>query len=112
VLVICLCCIAPLLMLTAAAKPVVVSADDPIFGTWVNEGMNVFEDSWVDAEGNYYYKVRSSGWIYPSRAGFWEVFSLWRVSASGTVFEGVFAQVGYPTEASTLGSGYGIYYKR
>lgn len=76
------------------------------------EGMNVFEESWVDAEGNHWYKVRSSGWVYPSNTGFWQGLSLWRVSASGTVFEGVFSQTGYPTEVSTLGSQYFISYKR
>jgi beta-lactamase regulating signal transducer with metallopeptidase domain len=147
VLVICLCCIVPLLALTCATKPMVVKPDDPIFGTWVNEeydkgnrawnarfemfpdgreldylksadqtpsneGRNVFEEKWVDTDGNHWYKIRATNWLYPSKAGYWEGFAVVRVSASGTVLEGVSAELGYPKDVSPLGPGYGIYYKR
>jgi beta-lactamase regulating signal transducer with metallopeptidase domain len=37
VLAVCLCCLAPLLVLTGAAQPVSLRPDDPYIGTWINE---------------------------------------------------------------------------
>ncbi len=76
------------------------------------EDSNVFEEKWIDAEGNHWYKIRVTNWAYPSRAGLMEAFMLVRISASGKILEGVFSQAGYPTEVSSLGSQYGIFYKR
>jgi hypothetical protein len=36
-LLICFCCILPLLAVTCATKPYVATADEPLYGTWVNE---------------------------------------------------------------------------
>ncbi|MBE3065794.1 MAG: hypothetical protein IMZ69_12360 [Spirochaetes bacterium] len=72
----------------------------------------MFAEKWVDAEGNHWYKIRVTNWACPSKAGLVEGFMLVRISASGKILEGVFSQTGYPTEVSSLGSKYGISYKR
>jgi hypothetical protein len=71
-----------------------------------------FEDAWVDADGNRWYKKRWVGWIYPSGASRNEGYSLSRVSGDGTILEGVNAEYGYPPELSTQGPRYCILYKR
>ena len=70
------------------------------------------EETWVDQEGNHWYKKRWVGWVYPSGAGRAEGYCLSRVSRGGTILEGVSTQYGYPTELSALGSQYVIMHKR
>jgi hypothetical protein len=147
VLAICLCCIAPILAITCATKPVVVKQDNPFYGTWVNaeyegktpflsakfvnfsdgreldyakitdqepygEGKNTIEETWIDAEGNHWYKVRGTWDYYPYKGATSKGYGLIRINASGTVWEGVSAEAGYPAELSPIGGNYGIYHRQ
>jgi beta-lactamase regulating signal transducer with metallopeptidase domain len=76
------------------------------------ECRNKFQETWVDAEGNHWYKIRWEGWLVPSGAGRKEGYWLARVSGGGTILEGVCAEYGYPPALSTQGPCYGILYKR
>ena len=126
-----------------------LSADEPLFGTWVNEEYDKLErfeearsvvypdgrqldyehiadtvpvwenqlrieETWVDASGNHWYRIRWTSWLYPSGAGKVEGYSLDRISQGGTVIEGVSAQYGYPEpeQLAPLGPNYGIMYKQ
>jgi hypothetical protein len=77
----------------------------------MQECRHVLEEMWVDAEGNHWYKLRTTMWAYPSGAGKVEGYSLTRINSAGTIFEGVFAQYGYPPTVDPLGPSYGIMYQ-
>ncbi len=148
VVAIALCCLAPVLAVFGAAGSSGLPADDPLFGTWVNEQYdaspphlsciaravitadgheldyrlisdteplsewwNTVEQAWVEA-GVHWYRIRTVGWAYPSRAGKVEGYSVTRVSADGSTLESVWAQYGYPDSLGSLGPGYGIMYRQ
>jgi beta-lactamase regulating signal transducer with metallopeptidase domain len=144
---VCLCCLAPVLLLAAHTKPMAVGPNDPLFGTWISEQNDrsprysiskavitpggrelqyrhigdvepgkeyrfTVEETWIDREGDHWYKERWASWVYPSGAGRQEQFALGRVSGGGTVLERVSAQYGCPPELGELGPKYEILHKR
>ena len=77
----------------------------------IEEVANVIEEKWDDSEGNHWYKIRSTWWVYPSKIGRTEGFSLNEINASGTTLESVYSGSVYPEELSPLGSFYRIFTK-
>jgi len=75
------------------------------------EVRNVFEQKWIDSEGWYWYKIRSTFWVYPSGTER-TVFLLARINPIGTTLESVLSLVTYPEEISIDGIYYRILYKR
>jgi len=85
-----------------------------IYGhTDISEGLKgeyTIIDSWIDSDGNKYYKVRASlpyggGW-------FSNLYELWRLNETDTVFEKFWDGYGYPTEMDPEHARYGIYYRQ
>jgi beta-lactamase regulating signal transducer with metallopeptidase domain len=144
VLAICLCCIVPILAITAQTKQPVVENTDMLFGTWINpdgatqemgakvvffpeyrelwyvrpsdstpnmETRSAIEETWTDADGNFWYKGRHEGDFYPSKKAAWNCYWLIKINASGTTLEFVESGVRYPEEMSPIGGSYTIYYK-
>jgi beta-lactamase regulating signal transducer with metallopeptidase domain len=144
VLAICLCCLVPILAITAQTKQPVVENTDMLFGTWINpdgatqemgakvvffpeyrelwyirpsdstpsmETRSVIEETWIDADGNFWYKGRHEGDYYPSKKAAWNCYWLIKINASGTTLEFVEAGADYPEEMSPIGGSYNIYYK-
>jgi hypothetical protein len=71
------------------------------------------EETWVDASGNRWYKIRWTAWSYPGGTKI-KGYSVSRVSQGGAVIEGVSAQYGYPEpeQLAPLGPNYGIMYRQ
>ena len=144
ILAICLCCLVPILAITAQTKQPVVENTDKLFGTWINpdgatqemgakvvffpeyrelwyirpsdstpnmETRSVIEETWIDADGNFWYKGRHEGDYYPSKKAAWNCYWLIKINASGTTLEFVEAGADYPEEMSPIGGSYNIYYK-
>jgi hypothetical protein len=76
------------------------------------ESRFTIEETWIDAEGNHWYKSRWTTDYYPYKEARFKGYGLIRISASGTVWEGVGAEAGYPEELSPIGGQYGIYHRQ
>ncbi len=74
-------------------------------------GQGTFEAFWIGPGGERWYKFRWTSWEHPSGVCRKDGFGLGRVSAGGTVLEGVSAQYGYPPELSRLGPQYYVMHK-
>lgn len=78
----------------------------------MGESEDTVEKSWIDSEGNHWYHIHWVGWGYDDPEQKWEGFSLVKVSAAGTVQEGMWNRFGYPEELDPLSPDYFVSYKR
>jgi hypothetical protein len=78
------------------------------------ESTYTITEAWTDADGNQWCKSRWTSRDYPvtPQGPVYTGFSLCRTNASGSVYEEVWAQAGYPEELSPIGGTYGIWHRQ
>jgi hypothetical protein len=76
-----------------------------------SEGKFRIEETWIDAEGNQWYKGRGI-WTDTDTKKQDPWYFLYKVNAAGAVLEAVWSPVGYPSEMGPLGGFYGTWNKQ
>jgi hypothetical protein len=76
------------------------------------ESRNTIDKTWIDAEGNHWYRIHIIGWQYTNQELKVERFALSRINAQGTVLEQLNAKYDYPEELNPTEVNYTIYYKQ
>jgi len=76
------------------------------------ESQNTIEKTWIDAQGNHWYKIHHVRRFYATPELIWERFTLSRVNAGGTILESSDGRYEYPKELSPLDIEYSIRYKQ
>ena len=78
------------------------------------ESTYTITEAWTDSDGNRWSKVRWTSKDYPvtPQGQVYKGFSLCRTNASGSVYEEVWAEAGYPEELGPIGGTYGIWYRQ
>jgi len=78
----------------------------------IAESQNTIEKTWIDAQGDHWYKIHHVRRFYATPELIWERFTLSRVSAGGAILEGFDGRYEYPKELRPLDPEYSIRYKR